>query len=73
MCTVANAHSLIIRRERLEELSEHDEVEFPIAISHRYPLYDDPFGMSLRELIFDNELAMQKLQNAMLQKEMINA
>lgn len=73
MCTVANAHSLIIRWEKIDKLSKHDIVEFPLSISHRYPLYDDPFGMSMRELIFDNEIAMQKLQNAMLQKEMVNA
>lgn len=76
--TLANNLTLIIRWEEVKPMSKLEKdnpwiVEFDLAISCPYPLYDDPFGISYRELIIDKDSAQTKIANALLWKELRNA
>ena len=77
-CTLANAHSKIIKREEIKPLTPlekkyPDTIPFPVAISNSFPLIEDPWGISYRELMYPTQITMTKLINAMQIKEMREA
>ncbi len=76
--TMGNANQLIIRREQLLPMSPAEKqnkctVPYPVAIICPYPIENDIFGVSPRELMFDFARAINKLVNSVYRKELRNA
>jgi hypothetical protein len=78
ICTLANAHSLIVRWEEIKPLSKAEEIDpysvpFPIAITNVIPIESDPCGISYRELVFSHQRAMSKMMDSIYFKSLSNA
>jgi len=76
--TTTNTRSLIIRFEEIkaitsEEKKNHSLVEFPVVITNKYPLDNDPFWLSDLELILDKQNAINRIANLSLMKEEYDA
>lgn len=76
--TLGNANTHILRREHLEALSPSERknkctVPYPVAIICPYPIENDIFWVSPRELMFDFARAINKLVNSVYRKELRNA
>jgi len=77
MVTLGNQRSLIIRFEVIEaETKEEKEnpylIPFPINVTHSIPMREDPYGLSLLELIIDKQNAQNRLMNLALIQEQEN-
>ena len=76
--TLNSSLSAILRREEIEPVSKQEKdcpsiVPFDLSITHAFPLVEDNYWLSYRELIIDNDIAMNKILNAIYMKELTNA
>jgi len=76
--TTTNIRSLIIRFEEIKPISKEEKkdpslVKFPVVITNKFPLDNDPFGLSDLELILDKQNAINRISNLSLMKQEYDA
>lgn len=76
--TLWNANNCILRIEQLEWLSVSERknsriIPYPVSVICPYPIDNDIFWVSPRELMFDFARAINKLVNSVYRKELRNA
>lgn len=61
-------HQVIIKKEKIEPVFEEEKVDpryinFPVFTYHYSPMDNDPFGLSVPDLLSDKQKAMQLFMN----------
>jgi hypothetical protein len=65
---------VIIRCEKLKAVTKAEKedetlIEFPVILRYISPIPNDPFGISLADLVEDSQMAMTILKNLKLIRE----
>jgi hypothetical protein len=76
--TTTNDNSNIIRWEYIEPISKEEKkdptlIPFPVNITNVHPIYGDPFGLGIVEMVLDKQNAINRLYNLSIIKEQKNA
>jgi len=74
LVSLANDCSVIIRCEKLKAVTKAEKedetlIEFPVILRYISPIPNDPFGISLADLVEDSQMAMTILKNLKLIRE----
>ena len=78
IATTTNTRSLLIRFEEIKPITSEEKknpylVQFPVVVTNKYPLDNDPFWLWDLELILDKQNAINRISNLNLMKHEYDA